>query len=148
MQLIYNKKAHHEFAIERTYTAGVILSGQEVKSLRLQHGSFAGSYIKIVGGEAFLLNAQINPYPFANPKDYDPKRTRKLLLNKKELLELMEWSNNKGRALVPLAFVTMGKKIKLEFGVGRGKKVFEKRAELRKRDQQRDIERENKIRLR
>ncbi len=148
MSLIFNKKARHEYTIEQTFTAGVVLSGQEVKSLRLGHGSFAGSYIKIIGGEAFLLNAQINKYPYSQEKDYDPKRTRKLLLNKKELLELQEWSHNKGRTIVPLSFFAGGRNIKLDIGVGRGKKVFEKRAVLKQRDQEREMERDTKYKIR
>lgn len=148
MQLAYNKKARHEYTIEKTYTAGIVLSGQEVKSLRLGHASFAGSYIKIIGSEAFLLNAQINAYKFAITEDYDPKRSRKLLLNKKELLELAEWSNNKGRTLVPLAFFTGGRNIKLELAIGKGKKVHEKRAVLRERDQEREMQRDSKYKLR
>lgn len=147
MSLVVNKKARHEYTIERTYTAGIILSGQEVKSLRLSHASFAGSYVKIISGEAFLLNAQINLYKYATNPDYDPKRTRKLLLNKKELLELQEWSHNKGRAIIPLAFFLGGRNIKVELGVGRGKKEFEKRSALRERDQKREMERELKRKL-
>jgi SsrA-binding protein len=148
MSLVVNKKAHHEYTIETKYTAGIVLSGQEVKSLRLGHASFAGSYIKILGGEAFLLNTQINKYPYSQEKDYDPKRTRKLLLNKRELLELQEWSHNKGRTIVPLTFFVGGRNIKVDIGVGRGKKVHEKRAVLKQRDQEREIERDTKYRIR
>lgn len=147
MSIVVNKKARHEYSIERTYVAGVVLTGQEVKSLRLGHASFAGSYVKILGGEAFLLNAQINAYKFAITTDYDPKRTRKLLLSKKELLELQEWSHNKGRAIIPLAFMPMGRHIKIEIGIGRGRKEFEKRAVQKERDQLRDIARESKYRI-
>jgi SsrA-binding protein len=147
MSLVVNKKARHEYTIERTYTAGIVLSGQEVKSLRLGHGSFAGSYVRIISGEAFLLNAQINAYKFAITTDYDPKRTRKLLLNKKELLELQEWSHNKGRSIVPLTFFAGGRNIKVDLGVGRGKKEFEKRAVLKQRDQEREIARDSKYRI-
>lgn len=146
MAIVVNKKARHEFSIERTYMAGLILTGQEVKSLRLGHASFAGSYVKVMSGEAFLLNAQINLYKYATNPDYDPKRTRKLLLNKRELLELQEWSHNKGRSIVPLAFVLEGRHIKLEIGIGRGRKEYEKRAVLRERDQKREMERELKVR--
>ncbi len=146
MQLVINKKSRHEFSIEQTYTAGVVLYGHEVKSLRLGHGSFAGSYIKIIAGEAFLLNTQINLYKFSTDEKYDPKRTRKLLFTKKELLELQELSHNKGRTIVPLFFFTGGRNIKLEVGVGKGKKEHEKRSVLRERDQKREMEREMKRR--
>jgi SsrA-binding protein len=148
MSLVVNKKAHHEYTIEVKYTAGIVLTGGEVKSLRMGHASFAGSYVKIIGGEAFLLNAQINKYSYSQEKDYDPKRTRKLLLSKKELLELQEWSHNKGRAVVPLSFFAGGRNIKLDIGVGRGKKVHEKRAVLKQRDQEREIERDTKYKIR
>lgn len=147
MSLVINKKARHEYTIERNYTAGIVLSGQEVKSLRLGHGSFAGSYVKIIGGEAFLLNAQINKYQFSQAKDYDPKHTRKLLLTKKELLELQEWSHNKGRSIVPLSFFVSGRHIKVDLGVGRGKKAHEKRAVLRERDQERELQKNLKYHL-
>lgn len=148
MSLVINKKAHHEYTIETKYTAGIVLSGQEVKSLRLGHGSFAGSYVKIISGEAFLLNAQINKYSYSQEKDYDPKRTRKLLLSKKELLELQEWSHNKGRTIVPLTFFIGGRNIKVDLGVGRGKKEYEKRSVLKQRDQEREMERDTKYKIR
>lgn len=139
--LLKNKKARFEYEILDTYEAGVILSGPEVKSLRGQRGSFAGSFVKLVGGEAFLLNAQISPYPFADNTDYDPKRTRKLLLSKHELADLAKIVAQKGKTLVPLAFVLKNNKIKLEFGVGKGKKAHDKRAEIKKRDLERELAR-------
>lgn len=146
MQLINNRQARHEYDIEQTYTAGIVLSGPEVKSLRQKHGSLAGSYIRIIGGEAVLLNAQINPYAFSAIKEYDPKRTRKLLLKKSELLELSELSTNKKRSLVPLSIDLLGRYIKLTVGVGRGLKQFDKRRKIKERDQERDLQRELKKR--
>lgn len=150
MLLVGNKKAKFEYEILRTLVAGIVLTGAEAKSLRQKSGSLAGSFIKILGDEAYLLNAQITPYVFADNKDYEPKRTRKLLLKKKEILALSEESQQKGQSLVPLAIETYGKHIKLKFGVGRGRKQFEKRAKLKQRDIERDISREmkDKIRLR
>lgn len=142
--LLKNKKATFEYEILKTYEAGIILSGPEVKSLRNQSGSFTGSFVKLLGGEAFLLNAQITPYKFADNKEYDPKRTRKLLLNKNEILELEEITSQKGKTLVPLAFVLIGNKIKLEFGVGRGKKTHDKRGDVKKRDLEREAARAKK----
>jgi SsrA-binding protein len=142
MVLLSNKKARHEFEILSEYTAGLVLSGPEVKSLRNKSGSLTGSFVKIVGGEAYLLNAQITPYKFADNREYDPKRTRKLLLKKRELLELQEISQQKGRSLVPLYLAGMGRTIKLRFGVGRGLKQFEKRDKLKKQQQDRDAARE------
>jgi SsrA-binding protein len=147
MVLLSNKKARLEFEILDTYTAGVVLTGGEVKSLRNKSGSFAGSYVKIVGNEAVLLNAQITPYPLADNRDYDPKRTRKLLLKKKEIEDLADKIATKGMSLVPLSFEVLGRHIKLKFGLARGKKQFERRAELKKRDQLRDIQHEMKNRV-
>lgn len=146
MQLVFNKKARFEYDIERTYTAGIILTGQEVKSLRLKHASLTGSYVKIIGDDVVLLNAQINPYAYAITTDYDPKRTRKLLMKKREILELSEWQTNKNRALIPLSIDAKGRYIKLEIGVGRGLKHFDKRKKLKERDQARDVERQLKTR--
>ena len=104
--LLKNRRATYDYEILQKYEAGIVLSGAEVKSLRSGSGSFFGSFVKLLsGGEAYLINAQISPYPQADNRDYDPKRTRKLLLHKKELAELEQLSSLKGKALVPLAFV-------------------------------------------
>lgn len=142
MELLRNKKARHEFEILSEYTAGLVLSGPEVKSLRNKSGSLTGSFVKVLGGQAYLLNAQVTPYKFADNREYDPKRTRKLLLKKRELLELQEISQQKGRSLVPLVIALMGRTIKLRFGVGRGLKQYEKREKLKKQQQDRDAARE------
>ncbi len=144
MQLVVNKKAKHEFEILSEYVAGLVLSGPEVKSLRNKSGSLAGSFVKIVGGQAYLLNAQITPYKYADNSEYDSKRTRKLLLKKRELLELQEISQQKGRTLVPLSIAGLGPMIKLRFGVGRGLKQFEKREKVKKQDQEREMDRQVK----
>jgi SsrA-binding protein len=150
MLLIENKKARFEYEVQTTYQAGVVLSGAEVKSLRNKSGSLAGSFVKVIGDEVFLLNAQISPYTFADNRGYEPKRTRKLLFHKKEILKLMESQNQKGNVLIPLAFTLEGNTIKVTVAVGRGKKQFEKRAQLKQRDIERDIRREvkEKVRLR
>jgi len=144
MELVKNKKAYHEFEIKQTLTAGVELLGHEVKSLRLKHASLTGSFVKVLGNEVFLVNAQINPYSFAAAAEYDPKRTRKLLLRKKEIYALQEAASQKGWALVPLKIFLQGKVIKLELGVGKGKKLYEKKAVLKERDQRRDLDRQLK----
>jgi len=144
MILIQNKKAHFDYDIEKTYLAGVVLTGPEVKSLRLKHASLAGSYVQIQSGEAVLLNAQINPYAYADNHDYEPRRTRKLLLSKKEILQLDDLHKNGKRALVPLAIELQGNLIKVKIGVGRGLKKFDKREKIKKRDQERQIRRQMK----
>lgn len=147
MILLSHKQARFDYTVGDTYQAGLVLSGAEVKSLRNQSGSLKGSFVKILGGEAFLLNAQISPYKFARQEDYDPKRTRKLLLRRKEITKLQILSEQKGITLVPLSIELIGQKIKLKIGVGRGKKQFEKRSELKKRVLKREIEREFKEKL-
>jgi SsrA-binding protein len=144
MTLLVNKKASHEFEILSEYVAGLVLSGPEVKSLRNKSGSLAGSFVRIIGGQAYLLNAQITPYKFADNTEYDPKRTRKLLLKKRELLELQEITQQKGKTLVPLKVSGLGRMIKLRFGVARGLKQFEKREKVKKRDQDREVDRQVK----
>lgn len=150
MSLLVNKKATFEYTIVKEYMAGVVLTGPEVKSLRNKSGSLSGSFVKVLGGQVYLLNAQITPYQFADNRDYDPKRTRKLLLKKKEIEELADNANTKGYTLVPLSFELVRNTIKLKFGLGKGKKIYEKRAQLRQRDITRDISRElkDKVRLR
>lgn len=140
--LLKNRRATYEYEIFKKYEAGIVLSGPEVKSLRAKSGSFFGSYIKLLSGEAFLLNAQITPYKFAENENYDPKRTRKLLLHKKELVEIEQLSQQKGRALIPLAFVLKDRNIKLEFAVAKGKQQHDKRRELKEKDRARDSARE------
>lgn len=142
--LLKNRRASYEYELLKKYEAGVVLTGAEVKSLRNGSGSFFGSYVKLMSGEAHLINAQISPYSYADNTDYDPKKTRKLLLHKKELDELEQFSQQKGQALIPLAFVLRGRNIKLEFAVARGKKQHDKRRELKKKAQVRDTAREMK----
>lgn len=147
MILVKNKKATHDYQISKTYLAGVILQGREVKSLRQKHASLTGSFVKVMDGELFLLNSQINPYQFARNDDYDPKRTRKLLLKKSEIATLAQATANKGWALVPLSFELTNNFIKLKLGLGRGKKLHEKKALLKQRDLDRELKREIKDRL-
>lgn len=139
MSLVFNRKAQYEYAISKKFIAGVILSGAEVKSLRLQQASLNGSYIKEITGELFLINAQINPYSFAKQEDYDPKRSRKLLLKKSEIDALTEASKQKGFAIVPLAFFISHNRIKLEIALAKGKKEYEKRENIKKRDLKREL---------
>ncbi|NCN03935.1 MAG: SsrA-binding protein SmpB [Candidatus Pacebacteria bacterium] len=147
MKLLVNKKATYDYSIQKTFQAGVVLSGPEVKSLRNKSGSLIGSYVKVVGGEVFLLGAQITPYKFADNSEYDPKQTRKLLLRKKQIVEMIGYTERKGWSLVPLSFELVKNKIKLSVGLGKGKKEFEKRDALKKKAIQKDIDRDTKDRL-
>ena len=144
--LVLNKRARYDYQIDHTLTAGVVLTGAETKSLRLKQGSLNGSYVQILADQtAVLLNSTITLYKFASTAtstDYDPQRTRPLLLKKKEIYQLAEKASQKGWSLIPLAFELHGRKVKLLIGVGRGKKTFEKRATIKERDLKRDLRRQ------
>jgi len=143
--LIQNKKVNLNYEILERFDAGVELFGYEVKSLRNKHGSMEGAHITVRGNEAFLINADIPPYQPANaPKNYDSHRNRRLLLTKKELSELAGKEKQKGLTIVPIALYTKGRNIKLSLGVARGKKKYDKRETIKKKDTQRDIAREMK----
>ena len=147
MALIVNRKAKSEYEIEDKMVAGAVLTGPEVKSLRLGQGSLAGSYIKIIDSEAFLIGAQINPYSYADNRDYDAKRTRKLLFKRKQLDRLIGLIKYQRRTMFPLAWFIQGRKIKLEVGIGRGRRQYEKREVLKRRKQKRDLARKYKSNL-
>jgi SsrA-binding protein len=141
MLLIANKRAHFDYQITEKIQAGIVLSGAEVKSLKLKMASLTGSFVQIIDGQAVLLNALITPYKFAANHDYDPRRTRHLLLHKKEIYHLAAKAQQKGYTLIPLSFSLVGKKIKLLIGLGLGKKQYQKRDQIK----QRDLKREQKI---
>ncbi len=143
--LIQNKKVYFDYEILDKFDAGIELFGYEVKSLRNKRGSLEGTHITVRGNEAFLIGMDINAYQPANaPKDYDPRRNRKLLLTKKELSELAGKESQKGLTIIPISLYTKGRNIKVSLGVTRGKKKYDKRETIKKRDTQRDIERELK----
>lgn len=141
MLLLDNARARFEYEISDTLVAGVVLSGGEVKSLRGKHGSLAGSFVKILGDEIWLVNVQISPYPFANNLDYDPKRSRKLLLKRHEILKLKTDAQQKGRVMIPLRIEALGHFIKVIIGIGRGRTTVDKRAVVKKREQARELDR-------
>lgn len=141
-KVVQNKKVFFNYEIIETYQAGISLLGLEVKSLKKGQGSLEGAYVILRGGEAFLVGATIPPYQVGNtPEDYDPMRTRKLLLSKKELKELEKQSQVKGLTIVPISVYNKEKLVKLEIGIGRGKKTIDKRETIKKRETKRDIER-------
>lgn len=133
MLLVSHSKARQLYQIVSTVQAGIVLTGAEVKSLRQSHASLVGSFVKPMGTELFLMNCQITPYKFSPHEGVDPKRTRKLLLKKKEIYNLIEQVMQKGMTLIPLNFELVRNQIKLTVGVARGKKQFERRAELKSR---------------
>lgn len=128
-----NKKARHEYEILDTLEAGLVLTGQEVKAIRTQGIRLAGSYVGLPKGNAELINLHIPLYRFATNPTYVPDRTRRLLLSKKELAYLNEKMQEKGLTIVPISLYTKGQRIKLEIGIGRGKKLHDKRETLKKR---------------
>lgn len=147
--LVQNKKVHLNFEILDEFEAGLELHGFEVKALRNKQGSLEGSHIIIRAGEAFLVGAHIPPFQPANtPKTYDSYRPRRLLLAKKELAELGSAEATKGLTIVPISLYTKGRNIKLSLGIARGKKKYDKRETIKKKDTRRDIERDLKERLR
>ncbi len=138
-ELLRNKKVHFDYEILDRFEAGIELLGHEVKSLRLHQGSLEGAYVTIRGAEAFIINMSIPPYQVNNLKDYDSLRLRKLLLTKDEIVKL--GAAEKGLTIVPIAVYNKGRKIKVEIATVRGKKKFDKRQALKKRDDQREIDR-------
>jgi SsrA-binding protein len=140
--LAENKKAKFEYEILDTFEAGLMLLGHEVKSARAGSMSLRGAYVTIARGDAWLIGAHIARYPQAGPQpEYDPERSRKLLLHKREIAKLAGKLEQKGLTLVPISAYTKGSKIKISFGLARGKKQFEKKETLKRRDVDREIRR-------
>jgi len=140
--LIQNKKAYFNYEITEKFTAGIELFGFEVKSVRGKKGQLEGAYITIRGGEAYLIGANIPAYQPKNaPTDFDPLRNRKLLLTKKEIKQLADVEAKKGLTIVAIAVYNAGRKLKLEIGIARGKKSFDKRETIKKRETDREIRR-------
>ncbi|OGZ19350.1 MAG: SsrA-binding protein [Candidatus Nealsonbacteria bacterium RIFCSPHIGHO2_01_FULL_38_55] len=142
-----NKKAYFNYEIKEKFRAGVVLTGQEVKSIRLGRISLAGSYVVFKDSQIYLIGAKIPAYQPKNASaNYNPERPRKLLLNKSEINYLIGKSSEKGLTLIPIKVYTENAKIKLEFGIARGKKKYDKKETIRKREDQREIDNELKIR--
>ncbi len=140
--LITNKKAHFNYEILETFEAGMELLGLEVKSIRKKQGSLEGSYVIVRGDEAFLVGSFIPPYQQANTsEEYDPLRNRKLLLTSKEIFTLAEMDSKAGLTIVPISVYNKGRKIKIQIAVVRGKKKFDKRETMKKRETDREINR-------
>lgn len=138
--LAENPKARYDYEILETLTAGLVLSGPEVKSIRSGKCSIKGCFVKILHGEAYLMGATIAPYQPGNmPKNYDDQRSRKLLLKKSELKYLIGKSEERGLALIPLKIIDHHGLLKIELGIGRGKKKHDKRAVIAKRETERKI---------
>lgn len=142
MALIQHPKATFDYEILETFEAGIELLGHEVKALRAHQGSLLGAYVVVRGGEAYLVGATIPPYQQNNTaKDYDPTRPRRLLLSKKELGILANTESTKGLTLIPISVYNKGRVLKLSVGIGRGKKKFDKRESIKKRETDREVRR-------
>ncbi len=139
-----NKKAYHDYFIEETYEAGLSLVGTEVKSLRLGQCSIKEAYVGEKDGEMYIYHMHINPYEKGNIFNKDPLRERRLLLHKYEIRKLIGKSSEKGYTIVPLKVYLKGGLVKIEIGLARGKKLYDKRQDITKRDQKREADREFK----
>ena len=136
-----NPVAYHNFNIEDKYEAGIVLTGTEIKSIRNGKVNIKDTYINIKNNEVFVYGMHISPYEFGNIFNKDPLRTRKLLLNRREIDKLTGMVKQKGVSLVPISLYWSGNKVKVQIGIGKGKKLYDKREDIAKKDAQRRIER-------
>jgi SsrA-binding protein len=140
-----NRRARHDYAIEETLEAGIVLTGTEIKSVRAHKANIAEAYVRIERGEAWLIGAHIAEYEQGNRYNHAPTRTRKLLLHRDQISELLGLQSAKGLTLVPLKLYLRGGRAKLEVGVARGKKAHDKRRSIAERDMRRELDRESKV---
>lgn len=143
-----NKKAYHDFFLEETYEAGISLVGTEVKSLRMGKCSIKEAFVRIENGEIFIYQMHISPYEKGNIFNRDPLRPRKLLLHKEEINKLLGKIKEKGYTIVPVEVYLKNRKVKVEISLARGKKLYDKRADIAKKDMKREVERDYKASLR
>lgn len=136
-----NRKAFHDYFIEETLEAGMVLTGTEVKSLRDAKANLMDSYVLIKDNEVFLFNCHISPYTHGNIMNHDPVRTRKLLLHKKELIKLQAKAAQKGYSVIPLKLYFKDGRAKAEIGLAKGKRQYEKRETIKKKEADREIQR-------
>jgi SsrA-binding protein len=141
-----NRKAYFEYTIDDLYEAGLVLTGTEVKSLRLGKANIADAYARFRDGDIFLLNSNISPYPHAAGENHDPTRPRKLLLHRREMKRLWGKLTERGYTLIPLKLYFKGEHAKVELGLAKGKKKIDKRETIRRREEQRELERARKRR--
>jgi len=136
-----NPVAYHNYSIDDKLEAGIVLSGTEIKSIRSGKVNLKDTYVNIKNGEAFVYGMHISPYEHGNIFNKDPLRTRKLLLNKREINKLLGYTTQKGMSLVPTKLYFSGNFVKLEIGIGKGKKLYDKREDIAKKDAERKIQR-------
>lgn len=139
---IENRRAFYDYELLDRFEAGINLSGPEVKAIKLGHADLTGSFVRIIGSEAYLVNAKIFLYKYALPQGYDERRTRKLLLHKKEIVSLKSKTEGANLAIVPVNFHTKRNLIKLELALAKGKKKYQKKEAIKKKDLEREIDRE------
>ena len=142
-----NKKAYHDYFIEEKYETGIELAGTEVKSLRMGKCSIKEAFVRAHDGEIYIEHMHITPYEKGNIFNKDPLRTRKLLLHKREINKLIGSVSQKGYTIVPLRVYFKGSLVKVEIGLARGKKLYDKRHDIAEKDQRREAERDMKVRL-
>ena len=143
-----NKKAYHDYFIEEKYEAGLVLHGTEVKSLRMGKCSIKEAFIRIENGEVFIYGMHISPYEKGNIFNKDPLRVKKLLLHKQQIRKLIGNNSEKGYTIVPLQVYFKDGRAKIEIGLAKGKKLYDKRQDIAKKDQRSEAEKELKVRLR
>lgn len=140
-EICSNRKAFHDYTIERRVEAGIELRGTEVKSIRAGHVNLRGAYARVEKNEIFVFDVDIQPYERASHEQHEPKRKRKLLLHRREIDQLFGEANISGRTLVPLRLYWKSGRVKVELGVGKGKHAADKRTDVRKRDESREAAR-------
>ena len=136
---IINRRVKYDYRLLEKKEAGIVLSGSEVKSVKEGHINLEEAFIRVKDGEVWLLNAHIHPYKFTSDQNYNPRRARKLLLHKNEILKLAQYSSQKGLTIIPVSCYTKGNKIKIEIALAKGKKKYEKKETIKKRDIEREI---------
>lgn len=139
--VVTNRRALHDYHISESVETGIVLSGTEIKSLRAGHMSIAEAYVRVDRGELWLIGSHISPYAFGTHANHDPHRPRKLLAHKKEIAELKAATEQKGMTLIPLRIAIRNGRAKVDVGVARAKKLYDKRQDQAERDSRRDIER-------
>jgi SsrA-binding protein len=135
-----NRKARHDYFIDETYEAGIVLAGPEAKSLREGRASLIDSYARVKHEELFLHNMHITPYPFTHHVELDPTRTRKLLMHKREIMRLIGKTEEKGYSLIPLSVYLLDGIMKIELALAKGKRKYDKRAVLKEREMKRELD--------
>ena len=139
---ITNNRAFYDYEILERFEAGINLLGTEVKAVQLGHADLSGGHVRIIGTEAYLVNIKIFPYKYARPENYDERRTRKLLLHKREILALKSKTEGENLTIVPISLYTNDHLIKAELALARGKKKYQKRESIKRKDLDRELEQE------